>query len=88
MSICSARVVEGARRLFDRVLEYATELVRAGRIGKIQTMRSVAPRGSDGPTCVVLTPGHYNSAYYEHSFLADSMGVELVEAADLLVDDD
>jgi hypothetical protein len=37
---------------------------------------------------VVLTPGHYNSAYYEHSFLADSMGVELVEAADLFVDDD
>jgi uncharacterized circularly permuted ATP-grasp superfamily protein len=40
------------------------------------------------PVCVVLTPGHYNSAYYEHSFLADSMGVELVEAADLVVDDD
>ena len=38
--------------------------------------------------CVVLTPGHYNSAYYEHSFLADSMGIELVEAADLVVDDD
>ncbi len=38
--------------------------------------------------CVVLTPGHFNSAYYEHSFLADSMGIELVEAADLVVDDD
>ena len=36
----------------------------------------------------MLTPGHYNSAYYEHSFLADSMGIELVEAADLVVDDD
>lgn len=55
----------------------------------LETMRSVAPRGCGGkPTCVVLTPGHYNSAYYEHSFLADSMGVELVEAADLVVDDD
>ena len=55
----------------------------------LQTMRSVAPRGcGSSPTCVVLTPGHYNSAYYEHSFLADSMGVELVEAADLVVDDD
>ena len=55
----------------------------------LETMRSVAPRGSgQNPTCVVLTPGHYNSAYYEHSFLADSMGVELVEAADLVVDDD
>ena len=47
------------------------------------------PHGSgSGATCVVLTPGHYNSAYYEHSFLADSMGVELVEAADLVVDED
>ena len=38
------------------------------------------------PTIVILTPGHYNSAYYEHSFLADLMGVELVEGADLFVD--
>ena len=52
-------------------------------------MRSVAPHGAGrSPVCVVLTPGHYNSAYYEHSFLADSMGIELVEAADLVVDDD
>lgn len=36
----------------------------------------------------MLTPGHFNSAYYEHSFLADTMGVELVEPADLIVDDD
>jgi uncharacterized circularly permuted ATP-grasp superfamily protein len=55
----------------------------------LATMRSVAPRGRGAsPVCVVLTPGHYNSAYYEHSFLADSMGIELVEAADLVVDDD
>ena len=55
----------------------------------LETMRSVSPRGcGQNPTCVVLTPGHYNSAYYEHSFLADSMGIELVEAADLVVDDD
>ena len=55
----------------------------------LETMKSVAPRGcGQNPTCVVLTPGHYNSAYYEHSFLADSMGIELVEAADLVVDDD
>ena len=55
----------------------------------LETMKSVAPRGSgQDPVCVLLTPGHYNSAYYEHSFLADSMGVELVEAADLVVDDD
>ena len=53
------------------------------------TLRSVAPRGAgSGPVCVVLTPGHFNSAFYEHSFLADTMGVELVEPADLEVDDD
>ncbi|PWG74307.1 hypothetical protein DF186_18575, partial [Enterococcus hirae] len=38
------------------------------------------------PTVVVLTPGIYNSAYFEHSFLADQMGVELVEGPDLFVD--
>jgi uncharacterized circularly permuted ATP-grasp superfamily protein len=55
----------------------------------LQTMRSVAPRTCGAnPNCVVLTPGHFNSAYYEHSFLADSMGIELVEAADLVVDED
>ena len=54
-----------------------------------ETLQSVAPRGSgNDPVCVILTPGHYNSAYYEHSFLADAIGIELVEAADLLVDDD
>ncbi|GAA4015329.1 circularly permuted type 2 ATP-grasp protein [Sphingomonas swuensis] len=49
---------------------------------------SVAPRGSHSPVCVLLTPGHYNSAFYEHSFLADSMGIELVEGRDLEVADD
>ena len=54
-----------------------------------ETLRSVAPRGqASEPTCVLLTPGHFNSAFYEHSFLADSMGIELVEPADLEVDDD
>jgi uncharacterized circularly permuted ATP-grasp superfamily protein len=52
------------------------------------TLRSVAPRNSAEPVCVLLTPGHFNSAFYEHSFLADSMGIELVEPADLEVDDD
>ena len=52
-------------------------------------MRSVAPAGAGtDPVCVILTPGRFNSAYYEHSFLADSLGIELVEAADLEVDDD
>jgi len=52
-----------------------------------QTLASVAPaRCEDEPTVVILTPGHFNSAYYEHSFLADLMGVELVEGADLFVE--
>ena len=54
----------------------------------LATLRSVAPEGSSkDPTAVVLTPGPYNSAFYEHSFLADKMGVELVEGSDLFVQD-
>src|SRR5262249_59174021 len=52
------------------------------------TLRSVAPENCEGePTIVLLTPGANNSAYYEHSFLADEMGIELVEGADLVVED-
>ena len=54
-----------------------------------RTLASVAPKKCEGdPNVVILTPGHFNSAYYEHSFLADMMGVELVEAADLFVEGD
>jgi uncharacterized circularly permuted ATP-grasp superfamily protein len=53
----------------------------------LETLESVAPRGLDRePVIAVLTPGSFNSAYFEHSFLADQMGVELVEGSDLLVD--
>jgi len=52
----------------------------------LATIQSVAPEGIDDPACVVLTPGIYNSAYYEHSFLAQSMGIPLVEGRDLFVD--
>ena len=51
-------------------------------------LRMMAPPQADDPTVVVLTPGVYNSAYYEHSFLAQQMGVELVEGRDLFVDND
>jgi uncharacterized circularly permuted ATP-grasp superfamily protein len=52
-----------------------------------RTLASVAPRKCSGePRVVILTPGHFNSAYYEHSFLADLMGVELVEGQDLFVE--
>jgi len=52
----------------------------------LETLRSVAPRASAGePAIVLLTPGAHNSAYYEHSYLARQMGIELVEARDLVV---
>ncbi len=54
-----------------------------------RTLASVAPQKCEGePTVAILTPGHFNSAYYEHSFLADMMGVELVEGQDLFVSGD
>jgi len=53
----------------------------------LDNLRSVAPLGISDPTVVVMTPGMYNSAYFEHAFLAQQMGVELVEGKDLFVDD-
>ena len=52
------------------------------------TLASLSPRDRRRPCIVVLTPGIYNSAYFEHSFLARGMGAELVEGSDLFVDDD
>src|SRR5262245_36496769 len=49
------------------------------------TLEHLAPEGIESPRVVVLTPGQYNSAYFEHSFLAQQMGVELVEGRDLVV---
>ncbi len=95
----NARTPSGVSYMLENreaMLRLCPELFRTYRIEPVdsypdrllQTMQSVAPEGVAAPTCVLLTPGSYNSAYYEHSFLADSMGIELVEAADLLVDDD
>jgi len=71
--------------LFDRqrirpVDGYTDELQRL--------LTDLAPDGVDDPQLAVLTPGIYNSAYFEHSFLAERMGAELVEGADLVVSDD
>jgi len=52
------------------------------------TLRYVAPEGVDHPNIIVLTPGIYNSAYYEHAFLAQQMGVPLAQGSDLVVIDD
>jgi uncharacterized circularly permuted ATP-grasp superfamily protein len=54
----------------------------------LETLSSISPRPVDFPEVVVLTPGVYNSAYFEHSFLAQRMGAELVEGSDLVVGDD
>ena len=53
----------------------------------LETLRAVAPEGVSDPTVVLLTPGAYNSAYFEHTFLAQQMGIELVEGQDLFVKD-
>ena len=96
----NARTPSGVSYMLENreaMLRLCPELFREFRVAAVdsypdlllETMKSVAPHGTgSSPTCVLLTPGHYNSAYYEHSFLADSMGIELVEAADLVVDDD
>jgi uncharacterized circularly permuted ATP-grasp superfamily protein len=54
----------------------------------LENLKSVAPEGVTEPTVVLLTPGAYNSAYFEHAFLAQQMGIELVEGQDLFVRDD
>jgi len=54
----------------------------------LANLRAVAPQGVVDPTVIVLTPGAYNSAYFEHAFLAQQMGVELVEGQDLFVRDE
>src|ERR1700746_3311917 len=55
----------------------------------LSALRSVAPgSASSEPVVALMTPGVYNSAYYEHSFLADKLGIELVEGRDLIVKND
>ena len=54
----------------------------------LETLREVAPRDVENPVIVLLTPGHFNSAYFEHAFLAQQMGIELVEGQDLFVQDE
>ena len=63
----------------EPVYHYPEELLR--------NLRAVAPIGVADPTVVLLTPGSYNSAYFEHAFLAEQMGIDLVEGRDLFVND-
>ncbi len=77
------------RRMMARIFP---ELFRSNRVLPVfdypakllEALRAAAPDGARDPTVVVLTPGVYNSAFFEHSFLARQMGVELVEGRDLI----
>lgn len=76
-------------RLFpDLLTRYRVAAVDSYPDLLLRNLRSVAPPACEGdPTVVVMTPGYYNSAYFEHAFLAEQMGVELVEGRDLFVRD-
>jgi uncharacterized circularly permuted ATP-grasp superfamily protein len=93
----NARIPSGVSYMLENreaMLRLFPELFQTMKIAPIENytdellgcLRSVAPQSASGePNVVLLTPGPYNSAYYEHSFLADKMGVELVEGRDLFV---
>ena len=73
------------KRTFPRLFERSGVLpVEHYPQALLETLRGVAPHGVEQPTVVLLTPGVYNSAYFEHSFLARQMGIELVEGRDLV----
>ncbi len=79
------------RAIMKRIFPVLFQSVRVRAIedypyNLLQSLKFIAPQQKDNPTIVVLTPGVFNSAYYEHSFLARQMGLELVEGRDLLVE--
>ncbi len=75
-------------RLFPELFERQTVLpVEHYPALLLETLRAAAPPRARDPVVAVLTPGQYNSAYFEHAFLAQQMGVELVEGADLFTKD-
>ena len=95
----NARTPSGVSYMLENretMMQMFPELFHENRVQRVedypyllrQSLASLAPPGCTGkPRVAVLTPGIYNSAYYEHSFLADKMGVELVEGSDLRVMD-
>jgi uncharacterized circularly permuted ATP-grasp superfamily protein len=84
-------VVENRRvlkRIWPRIFEdYDVRPVEGYPQDLLEVLRAVAPPMADEPTVVLLTPGVYNSAYFEHAFLAKAMGIQMVEGPDLFVDD-
>lgn len=77
------------KRVFPELFEDCNILPVDGYSTRLFDMlASLSPRSADYPTIVVLTPGIYNSAYFEHSYLAQQLGVELVSGSDLFVGED
>jgi uncharacterized circularly permuted ATP-grasp superfamily protein len=77
------------KRVFPELFEDSSILPVDGYSSRLfDTLASLSPRPADFPTIVVLTPGIYNSAYFEHSYLAQQMGVELVSGSDMFIGDD
>jgi uncharacterized circularly permuted ATP-grasp superfamily protein len=77
------------KRVFPELFEEVSILPVDGYPTRLfDTLASLSPRPADYPTVVVLSPGIYNSAYFEHSYLAQQMGVELVTGRDLVVMED
>ncbi len=76
------------KSLFDLFEQMKVKSIYGYTDKQLEMLQSVKPKNVDEPTVVVVTPGMYNSAYYEHSYLAQAMGVELVEGQDLFVDKD
>ncbi len=84
--ICNRTALK--RALFGVFNHYKTFTVTDYAENLLELLESTKPKGVDVPTCVVITPGMFNSAFYEHSYLAKTMGVELVEGRDLFVEND
>jgi len=77
------------KRIFPDIFEdYNILPVNEYSLQLYETLASLSPRKVNEPSIVVLTPGIYNSAYFEHSYLAQQIGAELVEGSDLIVDSD
>ena len=76
------------RRSFPQLfLNYGVRPIEHYTQALLSTLRSLSPEGRSEPTIVLLTPGSYNSAYFEHTYLARQMGIELVEGRDLVTHD-
>ncbi|WP_299536620.1 circularly permuted type 2 ATP-grasp protein [Ulvibacterium sp.] len=84
--ICNRTALK--RALFGVFNHYQTHTVTNYAENLLDLLETVKPKGIDIPNTVVITPGMYNSAFYEHSYLAKTMGVELVEGRDLFVEND